>query len=346
MTSLKILVTAEVNIDIIKEIESYGEVLYEGWGKHHRKLTEDEIIELAEDKDILITSYDPVTSKVIDSCKNLKLIACTRSNPVNIDMHYARKKGIQVIFAPGRNSDSTAEFTIAMMLNISRYIPNAYMELKSGKHLSENSFNNTSFSGLQEDVTWDLRAGSPYVTFKGMQLKGHILGIIGYGDIGRRVSKIAAAFGMKIYVYDPFMSFININDNIVQKVTFDKLLEESDFVSCHCKVNEKTRGLIGKNEFKKMKKTSYFINSSRGAIVDETALIEALRNKEIAGAALDVFESEPLYKEHPFIKELDNVLVTPHLAGATYDAIDNHSHMVVEDVKNFINNEKLIYEYK
>jgi len=343
---LKILVTAEVNREIIQEIELYGEVVYEGWGKKHRKLTEDEIIELSENKDILITSYDPITVKVINSCKKLKLIACTRANPVNIDINAAKRKGIPVVYTPGRNSDCAAEYTIAMILDISRHIADSYIELKNGHYLSKNPYVKSNISGLKEDVTWALGPDSPYVIFKGIQLKNHILGIIGYGSIGKKVSKIAAAFGMKIYVYDPFMSFLEINDNVVQKVSYDKLLEESDFISCHCKVNKDTMGLVGKNEFRKMKKTAYFINTSRGAIIDENALIEALRKKEIAGAALDVFASEPLNIDHPFIKELNNVLITPHLAGATYDAIDNHTHIIVEDIKNFINNRKLIYEYK
>lgn len=343
---MKILVTAEVNENIIKELESYGEVLIEGWGKMHRKLTETEMIDLAKDKDILITSYDPITEKVIDACKSLKLIACTRSSPVNIDIKAARERGIKVIFTPGRNSDCTAEYTIAMMLNISRHMADAYMDLKNGKYLADKTQDDNQFTGLKEDVTWALGPGSPYVAFKGMQLKGHILGLIGYGSIGKKVSKIAGAFGMKIYVYDPYLSSIEINDNIIQKVTIEKLLEESDFVSCHCKVDENTRGLIGENEFKRMKKSAYFINSSRGAIVNEKALIKALREKEIAGAALDVFSQEPLAEEHPFISELDNVFVTPHLAGATYDAIDNHTYMIVEDMKNFFNNEQLLYEYR
>lgn len=343
---MRILVTAEVNEDIIRELKSFGEVIFEGWGKEHRKLTENEIIELSKDIEILITSYDPITEKVIESYKSLKLIACTRANPVNIDINAAKRRGIPVVFTPGRNSDCTAEFTLAMMLNASRHIPNAYMKLKNGEYLSHENLEKNKIKGLKEDVTWSLGPDSPYVTFKGIQLKGHILGLIGYGSIGRKVAKLACAFGMRIYVYDPYVSFIDINSNIAEKVTFEKLLKESDFISCHCKVNESTKGLIGEKEFKAMKKSAYFINSSRGAIVDEEALINALRNKEIAGASLDVFASEPLHMEHPFINELEGVVITPHLAGATYDAIDNHTKMIVEDVKHFINNENLVYQYK
>lgn len=343
---MKALVTAEINESIISQLKEYIDISFEGWGKELRKLTEDEMIGFLNDKEILITSYDPITRKVIEACPKLKLIACTRANPVNIDIECARERNIPVLYTPGRNSDCTAEFTIALMLSIGRKIPMAYKSLKDGKYLSEEKLENQIKDGLKEDVTWALGAGTPYVEFKGMQLKGHTLGLIGYGSIGKRVANIARAFGMNIYIYDPFISEIELNDNVQTKVSFEKLLKESDFISCHCKVDESTRGLIGKEAFNMMKDTAYFINTSRGAIVDEEALIEALRKKKIAGAAIDVFNAEPLFKEHPFVKELDNIVITPHLAGATYDAIDNHSIMIVEDVKSFFKGEKMLHEYK
>ncbi|MCY6483411.1 2-hydroxyacid dehydrogenase [Clostridium aestuarii] len=343
---MKVLVTAEINEEMLKELEKYCEIKIAGWCKELRKLEEDEMIELLQGKDILITSYDPITKKVIDECSDLKLIACTRANPVNIDIKAANDRNIPIIYTPGRNSDCTAEFTIALMMSIGRKIPMAYKSLKDGMHVADEKVKNVVQAGLKEDVTWALGEGTPYVLFKGMQLKGHILGLVGYGSIGKRVGNIARAFGMKIYIYDPFLSEIEINDVVQEKVSFDKLLRESDFITCHCKVDESTRGLMGKEEFNKMKETAYFINTSRGAIVDEEALIEALRERKIAGAALDVFESEPIYKKHPFVKELDNIVITPHLAGATYDAIDNHTKMIVEDVKRFLNGEGMLYEYK
>lgn len=343
---MKALVTAEINENIISELQDYMELILEGWGKELRKLTEDEMIHFLKDKEVLITSYDPITRKVIEACPNLKLIACTRANPVNIDIDCAKERNIPVIYTPGRNSDCTAEFTIALMLSIGRKIPMAYKGLKDGKYLSDEKVENGAKEGLKEDVTWALGAGTPYVEFKGMQLKGHTLGLLGYGSIGRRVANIAKAFGMKIYIYDPFISEIELNDNAQTKVSLEKLLKESDFISCHCKVDESTRGLMGKEAFNMMKDTAYFINTSRGAIVDEEALIEALREKKIAGAAIDVFSAEPLFKDHPFVKELSNIVITPHLAGATYDAIDNHSIMIVEDIKSFLKGDRMLNEYK
>lgn len=342
---MKALVTAEMDNSLMQRLSEIVDVTVEGWGKELRKLNEDELIELLGDNEILITSYDEVTRRVIESGKNLKLIACTRANPVNIDVDAATEKGIPVIYTPGRNSDCTAEFTFAMILSIARRIPMVYKALKEGKFLSEEEVKVTTKEGLKEDVTWSLGPDSPYVLFKGTQLKGKTIGIVGLGSIGKRIANYARAFGMYINVFDPYLPEIEVNDNVQKKVSLETLLKESDFVTVHCKVTEDTIGLIGKKEMEMMKPTAYLINSSRGVIIDEEALIEALRNKRIAGAAVDVFESEPLSKDHPFVTELDNIVITPHLGGATTDAITNHTLMIIDEIKRYLNGEELICQY-
>jgi D-3-phosphoglycerate dehydrogenase len=213
---MKALVTAEVNTDIIKELEKLIDITYEGWEKEYRVLTEEEMISYSRDKDIVITSYDPITKKVINQCPNLKLIVCTRSNPVNIDIQYAREKNIKISYAPGRNADCTAEFTVALMLAVTRKIPMAYKALKDGKYVRLKGKQQTVQPGLRRDVTWDLNDKSPYVLFKGVQLKGKTVGIIGYGSIGRRVADICGAFGMNVLVNDPFVK----NTDGITSVTF------------------------------------------------------------------------------------------------------------------------------
>lgn len=343
---MKILFTAEYDDAYLDELKSFGEVKIAGWAKGIGKLSEDELVDLASDADMIITSYDDITKRVIDSAPKLKLIACTRATPVNVDVNYAKEKGIKVIYTPGRNSDSTAEHTIALMLSIARKIPMAYKALKEGKFTSDTSAKDAVKEGLKEDVVWGFDSNSPYVVFKGTQLFGKTLGIIGYGSIGRRVGDIASAMGMNLLVYDPYVPDIDVNRVGRQKVDLETLLKESDFVSVHLKVTPETRGMIGEKAFKLMKPTAYFINCARAAVVDEEALIEALRNKEIAGAALDVFEKEPIYKNHPFITELDNVVITPHIAGATYEVLSNHTEMIIQEIRRFLNGEPLLYEYK
>lgn len=343
---MKILFTAEYDEAYLDELEAFGEVRIAGWAKGISKLSEDELAKLSADVDMIITSYDDITKRVIDSAPNLKLIACTRATPVNVDVNYAKEKGIKVIYTPGRNSDSTAEHTIALMLSVARKIPMAYKALKEGKFTDETSEKEKAKAGLREDVVWGFDSNSPYVVFKGTQLHGKTLGIIGYGSIGRRVGDIAAAIGMNLLIYDPYVSDIDINRIGREKVDLQRLLKESDFVTVHLKVTPDTRGIIGEEAFKLMKPTAYFINCARAAVVDEEALIQALRTGEIAGAALDVFNKEPIYKEHPFITELDNVVITPHIAGATNEVLSNHTDMIIKEIRRFLNNEPLLYEYK
>ncbi len=342
---MKALLTAEVSSKA-KELENWLDVVYAGWYRDGVILSEDEIAKLVADNnvDIIITSYDPITKKVIDSSPNLKLIVCTRANPVNVDVEYARKKNILISYAPGRNSTCTAEYTVALMLSITRKIPMAYAALKSGKHLAKNHENKT-LSGLRRDVTWSLSHESPYVLYKGNQLYGKTLGIVGYGSIGRKVAAICKAFGMKILVYDPYISDAD-DDDVVFTATLTELAEQVDILTVHCKDVPETYHLIDKSVFSSMKKTAYFINTSRGCIVDEEALIEALLNNDIAGAALDVFDKEPLSADHPFITKCKNIVITPHIAGATYEAIENHTEQLLTDIKNFLHKKPLVYEYK
>jgi D-3-phosphoglycerate dehydrogenase len=126
----------------------------------------------------------------------------------------------------------------------------------------------------------------------------------------------------------------------------DTLLKESDFVSVHLKVTDETRGMFDKEAFEKMKDSAFFINCARAAIMNESDLIEALRNKTIAGAAVDVFEKEPVWIEHPYITELDNIVMTPHIAGATYDVLSNHTLMIIQELERFTAGEPLLYEFR
>lgn len=342
---LRVLCTAETSSQI-HSLENYLEVIYEGWSAEQRILTEEEMCLLMEEHhpDILLTSYDPVTKKVIDSSDRLKMVVCTRANPVNVDADYLREKGVQLSYSPERNSDCTAEYTVAMMLSIMRRIPLAYHDLKNGLHTVDEGGEKEVMVGLKRDVTWALGKDSPYIQYKGFQLRGRKLGIIGYGSIGRRVADICRGFGMKIMAFDPYLDKskypdVEFTDTILQ------LARNVDVLSIHSKDTPDTFHIINRDVFNNMKQGSFFVNTSRGALVDEKALIEALRARTIAGAALDVFEREPIEENHPFLSELDNCVVTPHLAGATYDAIENHTAQLVTDVMHFLNGEELEFEY-
>ncbi|WP_329886200.1 2-hydroxyacid dehydrogenase [Pseudoramibacter faecis] len=343
---MKIFFTAEYDEEALKPLYDIGEVVKDGWAIGKAKMTEEEFAEKSKDADIIITSYDDVTKKVIDGASKLKLIAVTRATPVNVDIEAAEVKNIPIIYTPGRNSDTAAEMTIGLMLAIARKIPMAHMALKQGQYTADPEYHKETKEGLKVDMIWDMNPGSPYVVFKETQLKGKTLGIVGYGSIGKRVGRIARAMGMKLLIYDPFCCPIDIEEIGIEKVEdLEDLMKKADFVTCHLKVTPQTRGLISDKMIKLMKPTAYLINSSRGAILDENALVDALREKRIRGAALDVYASEPVARNHPYITELNNVVITPHIAGATDDVLTNHTRQVVDDVKRFVAGKPLLYHY-
>jgi len=345
---MKILFTAEHDASMIDQIRALGEVRMAGVALGGGKLSDEEMIELAAGVDIIIVSYDDVTAAVMDAAPDLKLVACTRATPVNIDVEHAKKRGIPVIYTPGRNSDSAAEMTICLMLCCARNVHAAYRAMHNGKFLGPAGGSELKVKeGLRADVIWGSGPDSPYAVFKGCDLKNKTLGIIGYGSIGRRVGDIASAFGMNVLLFDPYVSEVDVNRPGRTKVDLETLLRQSDFVSCHLKVTPSTRGLMSAERFALMKPTAYFINTSRAAVVDEAALIAALREGRIAGAGLDVFEKEPLPADHPFVNDLaDKVVITPHIGGATRDAITNHTIMLLSDIERYFKGEPMLYTYR
>lgn len=344
---MKIFFTAEYDEEQLKPLYEMGEVVKDGWAIGLPKMQEEELMEKSADADIIITSYDDITRAVIENAPNLKLIACTRATPVNVDMAAAKERDIPVIYTPGRNSDTTAEMTVGLMLSIARKIPMAYRALKEGKFTADPNAQKVTKEGLKVDMVWDMEPGSPYMVFKGTQLHGKTLGIVGYGSIGRRVGKIARAFGMELLIYDPFLCPIDLEEVGVKKAEkLEDLMKNADFITCHMKITPETTGIISREMIALMKPTAYFINSSRGAILDEEALIDALRERRIAGAAFDVYAKEPIASNHPYVTELDNVVITPHIAGATDDVLVNHTKQIVADVKRFAEGRRMLYEYR
>ena len=337
----KAFVSAEMDYGIAKELEDLLDITYD---RGNAVLTVEEMKERCAGKDVIITSYDPVTKDVIDAAPDCGLIVCTRANPVNVDTAYAKSKGIKVSYAVERNSDTAAEFTMGLILAVTRRIAFSYRDLCAGKFAADDIGDHGSES-VKRDVTWSTGEESPYTYYKGFQLKGHSVGIVGVGSIGSRVAKLCDAFGMKVYGVSPHKTQADVADYI-ELDTLENIAPKVDILTVHLKDRPDTEKLIGEKIFRSMKPTAYLINTARGSVVDEDALIDALRQGEIAGAALDVFAKEPIAKSHPFFMMPDKVLVTPHIGGATWDAIANHTREFVTDVKHYLNGETLEYEYK
>lgn len=253
----------------------------------------DYIIEAIGDADIVFTQFCPINKKVIDRCPNLKVVGVFRGGYENVNVAYCTEKGIAVMNTPGRNADSVADFTVGAMICEARNIARGHLGLKNGEWIR--TYPN---SGIIPD------------------LPGKTVGLIGIGEIGRKVARRLSGFDMNILVYDPYCK--NPPEGVTM-VDLPELMAKSDFVSLHARLTESNRHLINADMLALMKPTAYLINTSRAGLVDEDALHEALVSGKIAGAMLDVFELEPPGKDHPLVT-LPNVTITPHMAGGSNDA--------------------------
>lgn len=256
----------------------------------------EEIIEAVKDADIIITQFCPITQKLIDKAKNLKMIGVLRGGYENVNVSYATQKGILVCNTPGRNANAVADFAVGMLLAECRNIARSHTNLKDGKWIRD--YNN---KGQVPD------------------LSERIVGIVGFGEIGQKVAKRLQGFDMKILVYDPYVEQV---PDYVKSVSLVELMRSAQFVTLHSRLTKQTEHMINKEMLSYMRQDAYLINTARSGLVDEQALYEILKNKKIAGAAIDVFDEEPPGKEYPLVT-LDNVTITPHLAGGTTDAFLN-----------------------
>lgn len=329
-----LFVTSDITPDQLERLSTCCSITRAGWGFTGVRLTPHELARQAQQAHILLVGYETVDASVIAALPHLELIACTRTNPLNIDLGAASARRIPVLHAPGRNTQSAAEFTLGLMLAAAHKIAQGHHALRSGLYLGAPA---GEFSGADttKDVIWKLDDVSPFKDFLGANLAGRTLGIIGLGRIGGKVAQLARAFDMQLLAYSPFSQIEEAQQLGVKLVALDALLQSADFISLHAGVTPATVGLIGKRELALMKPTAYLINTSRAALIDQASLIDALQAGRIAGAALDVFWYEPLPANHPLL-QLDNVTLTPHLAGATADVKALHSQIIVDDILRWL----------
>ncbi len=295
-------------------------------------LSENIMIEAINDfePEILVISADKISRAIIESTNSLRLIVVTRGNPVNVDLVACKERGIMVSYTPARNANCVAELVIAMMICSARNLFQASEAIKDGTAAIKSK---ASVVDKGNDVIWsdpELKV-MPYIRFRGFDIQGKILGLIGLGAIGRKTATKAIALGMKAVVFDPYVPEEEISKIGASCVSLERLLSESDFVSLHAGVNKETEKMIGLEELLQMKSSAYLINTARGALVDHDALYEVLKSKRIAGAAVDVFYYEPIAMDDSFLK-LDNFIITPHIGGASTDVITHHSEMALESI--------------
>ncbi len=299
MDQKKVIVADSINEKGISDLEEVADVTVD------TSITPEELVKTIKDYDaIVVRSRTKVTREVIEAAPKLKIIARAGVGVDNVDVEAANEKGIMVINAPESTSISVAEHTMGLMMSLARKISLADKSVKEGK--------------------WEKSK------FMGMELNNKILGIVGMGRIGSQVVKRAKAFNMDILVYDPYISDEAGLEMGVSVVDLETLIRQSDLITLHVPLTPETRNLISADELEIMKDTAFIINCSRGGIVNEEALYDALKNNKIGGAALDVFTEEPPQDSPLF--ELDNLVATPHIGASTVEAQRDAALIVANEI--------------
>ena len=272
---------------------------------------------------ILVRSATQVRKDIIDQCSSIKIIGRGGVGMDNIDVEYAKSKGIHVINTPAASSQSVAELVMAHLFNISRFVYDSNREMPGNGH--------ENFKVLKKKYA------------KGVELRGKTLGIIGFGRIGQFTAKYAIGAGMKIIAFDPFIENVNLNIDIadqnlnlnIKTNSFDELLENSDFISLHVPMPKDGKAVLASNEFNKMKNGVRIVNAARGGVINEDDLISAINNEKVAAAALDVFVGEPKPRED--LLSNNKISLTPHIGAATNEAQDRIGLELADKIIAFYN---------
>jgi D-3-phosphoglycerate dehydrogenase / 2-oxoglutarate reductase len=280
----------------------------------------DEVVSLTGDAEILVTQLAPLSASIMDRLPNLKFIAVSRGGPVNIDMKAARERGITVVNTPGRNASAVAEFTIGAILAETRNITKGHDALRKGEYRGDL---------YRADVT-------------GRELHEMTVGLIGYGEVGRRVVKFLKVFGCRILVADPYVQLTaeDLRDGVIQ-TSFETVLAESDVISLHARVTPETTKMMNEDTLRKMKPDATLVNTARGPLLDYDALTRVMQEGHLRGAMLETFGIEPVPADWPLL-QLPNVTLTPHIAGASVHTVRYAAGLAAEEVRRYLAGEPAV----
>ena len=312
---MKALILCPFHEESLKDLSVMMPTVYESWTDTQKLYDPYDLANriCIDNISIVIIEADFLFKEFFDAVPKLELVGVCRSGLNHIDVEAATANNVVVINTPGRNAMAVGEFVIGLMLSLLRHIP------KSDRYIKEGKWNDPI---------------EPYYYLRGNEINGKTLGIVGLGATGLAVAKLAQSMGMKVVGSDPNVSTEISQKHNISQLTLDQLLETSHVVSLHLPYTTNTKNLINSNNIHYMKSDSYLINVSAAELVDQNALLNSLTKHEIAGAAIDVHESHPIPHNNPLI-ELDNVILTPHIAGSTHETIQTQSSMIVEDIKRF-----------
>ncbi len=308
---MRVLVADKVAREGLAEFEKYGDIeVVEKTG-----LSEEELVkEIPGYSAMIVRSATKVTKKIIEAADELKVIGRAGAGVDNIDVEAATEKGIVVMNTPGGNAEAAGELAFALMFAVARHIARADASMKAER--------------------WDKKL------FKGVELYGKTLGIIGTGFVGGVLARRASGFGMKVIVCDPYVSEDKVKKLGAELVVCDDFLKKADFISIHVPKTKETVGMINKNVFAKMKDGVFFINCSRGGIVVEDDLLEALNSGKVRAAGIDVFEDEP--PKNWAIAKHERVVATPHIGASTEEAQINVAIMVANQIGKYLTTGEII----
>ncbi|HEV2914660.1 MAG TPA: phosphoglycerate dehydrogenase [Pyrinomonadaceae bacterium] len=305
MSEMKIFVADDVSESGLEPLRAAGFAVE----KRTRLAPEDLRAALLDCEGLVVRSETKVTAELMDAALKLRVVGRAGVGVDNIDVGAATARGIVVMNAPDGNTITTAEHTIAMLIALARRVPQANASLKAGH--------------------WERKR------FVGVELRGKTLGIIGLGRIGRVVASRARCFGMNIIAFDPFVAPEQARDLELETASLDEVFARADFLTVHTPLTSETRGIIGADGFARMKRGVRLVNCARGGLIDERALLAAIKEGTVAGAALDVFEEEPPPVGHPLLA-LDEVIVTPHLGASTREAQEGVALTVAEQMRDYL----------
>ena len=310
------LVLAPFSDDGLARLAALGRVVYEPWTETRTLWDPEELGARLTDEGFgaLAVEADFLFEELFDAAPGLRIAAICRGDLHHADLDAATERGIAIVRTPARNAQAVAEFAVAQMLALARHTSIGERYVREGQ--------------------WEVPT-DPYVRFRGRELAGATLGIVGFGAIGRAVARIAAGFGMRIVAYDPYVN----EAEGVEMTGLEALLAASDFVSMHVPDTPETMGMLNEARIAVMKPGAYLVNVTNSSVADRAALAAALVEGRLAGAALDVHEAHPIPPDSPFLG-LSNVLLTPHIGGATQETIERHSAMVAEDFERFARGEQ------
>ena len=313
---VRALILAPFSEDHLSRLRRRLEVDYESW-LETRRLTDPEELSARlnrQDIAILVVESDFVFEEVFEEAPHLKFVGVCRNATNHVDVDAATSHGVVVVNTPARNAEAVAEHALGLMLALARRTAAAHRYVTEGR--------------------WKNPA-DPYISMRGIELAGRTLGIIGLGTIGRRLAEMGAALGMNVVAHDPYLD----SATEAKLTTLDDLMVCSDFISVHAPATAETEGLLDERALRLAKRTAYLVSTSDASVIDQRALVSILTEKRIAGAALDVFETHPIAPDSPLLS-LDNVVLTPHLGGATEETVQRHSRMMADDILRFLDGQR------